>query len=120
MSLTEHYQQIDNERLRAALVDAIAYLRLMPRVPVTSAKIADLEKALSLPKAIGQFEDGVAWQIERRTPIGEVLRVHFADSELRFETEAALPKGATVPYELTVADLDALIDVLVACRQNRI
>lgn len=120
MSLSEHYQQIEIENLRFGLADAIAYLRLMPRVPMTSAKIVELEKALSQTKATGAIKECPEWKIERFHPGGKALRIRVVDGVIRFHTEKALPEGATVPYELTVAELDTLIDVLVACRHKRI
>lgn len=120
MSLAEHYQLIESERLRAALADAIAYLKLMPRAPVTSAKIAELEKVVNQPVSVGWGAEDRDWKIERVTPAGKSIRIRFADGHLRFETETPLNEGATFGEQLTVDQLDALIDALVAWRKNRI
>ena len=118
MPLAEYHQQIENERLRTALADAIAYLKLMPRAPVTSAKIAELEKSLNQRNTVAEIEDDKEWKIERFTPAGKAIRIRFADGHLHFETEIPLSEGVTFGEELTVAQLDALIDALVARRKN--
>ena len=118
MSITEHYLQLDIERLESALADAIAYLHLMPRAPVTTAKIAELEKVLSQKGAIREFEAQQQWKVKRFTPAGHSLRMCFLDGELRFETGVEVEAGASVRFELTPEQIDALVDALTAHRLN--
>lgn len=118
MSVTEHYLQLAIERLETALADAIVYLRLMPRAPVTTAKIAELEKVLAQKGTIRELEDDQQWKVERFTPAGHPLRMCFEDGELRFETGATLEAGASARFKLTPEQIDAFIDALAAHRQN--
>ena len=118
MILTEHHQQIENERLRDTLANAIAYLRLLPRVPDTSAKIAELERALIQPASIHELKEEEEWKIERFYPAGGALRVRFSAGELLFETDIALPAKARIAFPLTKAQLHQLIDALIVRRQN--
>lgn len=118
MTLTEHSLQVQNEMLKDALGDAIDYLKLMPQVPITHAKIAELERQLHIPLGESEFKDPVAWTNERVTPAGQHLRVIVENGEIRFEIGVPLESGSKVCFPLDIKQIDAVIDALVSQRQN--
>lgn len=93
MSHNENCLQIEVERLHAALASAIDYLRLLPRVPVTQAKIAELEKVLHQSREPLEMEFPAPWEVERFTPAGKKLCFCIDAGEIRFESESIYPKG---------------------------
>ena len=118
MTLDEYFARTDNERLRAALSDAVAYLRLMPRAPATAAKIAELQRVLGKRDVMAAATDEYEWKIERFTVDGKAFRWRFADGSLCFEAEVPLREGVNYAEKLSVEQLDTLIDALVARRNN--
>ena len=118
MSLTDHFERLDNDRLRAALADASAYLKLMPRAPVTTSKIVELESVLNQKQTIGLIEEDKVWKVERYTPAGKALKISFSEGSLRFESEIPWREGSGFGYDLSVAEIDSLIDSLVTRRIN--
>ena len=119
MTLNEHNLQVQNETLREALHDAIAFLKLMPRSPITLSKIAQLEKILSLPIAASFFEFPEPWKREMFTPAGHPLRVIVEGCEIRFETGIPLESGSQVRFKLDRQQIDALVVSLALQRQSQ-
>lgn len=118
MTLTEHRLQVQNEMLKDALGDAIDYLKLMPQVPITQAKIVELEMKLRIPLGGSEFEAPVAWKNERFTPAGQHLRVIVENGEIRFEIGVPLESGSQVCFPLNLKQIDAIIAALASQRQN--
>ncbi len=118
MRISEHYLQVKIERLEAALTGAITYLRLLPKVPVTTRKISELEEALNPEDNFQEFETNRQWGVERLTPAGQPIRINFNDGELRFEAGVEVPANTPVSYKLSREQLDSLIDALIVWRRN--
>ena len=118
MTLKEHHLACQNELLVKALQQAIDFLKLMPRAPITQAKIVQLEQKLNLPLGQYQLEQPTAWKMERVTPAGESLCVSVVNGEIRFETGTLLARGSKVPFALGVHDIDALIAALASQRES--
>lgn len=118
MTLTEHSLQVQNEMLKDALGDAIDYLKLMPQVPITHAKIAELERKLHIPLSGSEFKAPVSWKSERVTPAGQHLRVIVENGEIRFEIGVPLESGSQVCFPLNPKQIDAVIAALASQRQN--
>ena len=119
MSLELLRLQQENERLHTALSDAIAYLRLMPIAPVTQAKIRDLTNALeSTAACVEAIGNGPPWELLKFTPAGLRLALSLHNGALHFSTQVSLPKDAQVDWRMDKANLDALIEALIAERRE--
>ena len=118
MTLRELNFQIQNEILKDALRDAIDYLKLMPQVPITQAKIVELEMKLRIPLGGSEFVAPVAWKNERFTPAGQHLRVIVENGDIRFEIGVPLESGSHVCFPLTLKQIDDVIAALASQRQN--
>lgn len=120
MTLREHNLQIQNEILKDALRDAIEYLKLMPQVPMTQAKIVELEMKLRIPLGGSEFAAPVSWKNERFTPAGKHLRVIVENGEIRFEIGVPVESESTVCFPLNLKEIDAAIAALASQRANMV
>lgn len=114
MEIAEYHLQQEVDRLKRVLEDAIGYLRLMPRSPVTLAKIAEMERSLESTPSSRELRLAEPWVVSRTTPVGERLALRATGRQITFETACALPAGAVVPFDIDQSQTDALIGTLIS------
>lgn len=112
--LVAYQTQREIEQLRLAVQAAVDYLRLLPVVPATHAKIAELERALLSPPAEAPLPESQPWRLALHTVDGKRLALTLADGVIRFQSGVALPKDVCVEWPLSREVLAPLIEALVA------